>query len=143
MIELVVKGVPTAKGRAKTGFAKSKTGKTFMTHFTPEKTRNAEGNFLAQAIYFQRPDKPTLTPVAVEIEFYMPIPLRDSKPARERKLSGQELPAKKPDIDNLAKLVLDALNGVYWHDDNQIVSLSLVKRYSDDPRTVVRIKDAV
>ena len=132
MIELVIKGVPTAKGRPRL----SKWGA-----YTPEATKMAERNLQAQAIMFKRPEKPCVTPVSVEIEFYMPLPMSDSKRGRERKLSGLEFPAKKPDIDNLAKLVLDALNGVYWHDDNQIVELNLRKKYSDEPRTVVRIKE--
>jgi Holliday junction resolvase RusA-like endonuclease len=134
MIELIIKGVPVAKGRPRL----SKWGA-----YTPEATKMAERNLQAQAILFKRPEKPCVAPVCVEIEFYIAIPMSDSKRVRERKLSGQELPAKKPDIDNLAKLVLDALNGVYWQDDNQIVQLSLSKQYSEEPRTVVRIKEAV
>lgn len=134
MIELIVKGNPTSKGRPRV---------TRFGAYTPAKTQLAEGNFQAQCLMINRPDKPCVAPLCVEIEFYMPLSISDSKRARERKLSGQELPAKKPDIDNLAKLVLDALNGIYWHDDNQIVSLALIKRYSEEPRTVVRIREAV
>lgn len=46
----------------------------------------------------------------------------------------------RPDADNVAKLVLDALNGAAWEDDTQVVSLSVVKRdrtRREGERTVV------
>lgn len=39
------------------------------------------------------------------------------------------LPAKKPDLDNVAKLVLDALNGIAYKDDAQVVDLRVSRRY--------------
>lgn len=49
-------------------------------------------------------------------------------------LNGELLPAKKPDIDNIAKAVLDALNSVAYRDDTQIVELQIRKQYSEKPR---------
>ncbi|WP_334299865.1 RusA family crossover junction endodeoxyribonuclease [Anaerobutyricum hallii] len=48
-------------------------------------------------------------------------------------------PTKKPDLDNVIKSILDALNKVAYHDDTQIVSLSMEKFYSDSPRVEVTI----
>ena len=45
-------------------------------------------------------------------------------------LDGKELPLKKPDIDNIVKVVADALNGVAYHDDTQIVMVVAKKVYS-------------
>lgn len=42
------------------------------------------------------------------------------------------LPLKKPDMDNIVKVVADALNGVAYHDDTQIALLSASKIYSDE-----------
>ena len=45
-------------------------------------------------------------------------------------LTGKIWPAKKPDSDNIAKVVLDALNGIAYHDDTQIVMVVAKKVYS-------------
>ena len=57
-------------------------------------------------------------------------------------LAGRLMPATKPDCDNLAKTVLDALNGVLWLDDAQVVDLSVSKRYAAEPHTVVTVRAA-
>lgn len=51
-------------------------------------------------------------------------------------------PTVKPDLDNVAKLIYDALNGVAWHDDNAIVDTQVRKFYSDNPRVDVTIRTA-
>ena len=53
----------------------------------------------------------------------------------------QSLPAIKPDIDNYVKAILDALNGVAFRGDKQIISLNAKKLYSDKPRTEIEIKE--
>lgn len=49
-------------------------------------------------------------------------------------LDGELLPSKKPDIDNIVKAVLDALNKVAYRDDTQVVELQVRKQYSERPR---------
>lgn len=49
-----------------------------------------------------------------------------------RKLNGLERPTKKPDIDNIIKLIFDALNKVAYHDDNQIVDVEVHKFYAEN-----------
>jgi Holliday junction resolvase RusA-like endonuclease len=53
---------------------------------------------------------------------------------------GELLPSKKPDIDNVLKIVLDALNGVAYKDDSKVVSVSGKKIYSDEPKLVIEMK---
>ena len=60
-------------------------------------------------------------PVAVRIDAYGALP--ESGPKRVR----SEPFTVKPDADNVAKLVLDALNGLMWKDDGQVVELTVVK----------------
>ena len=55
-------------------------------------------------------------------------------------LEGLMNPIKRPDADNIAKIVLDALNGIAYKDDSQIVDLSVPKRYSDKPRVEIFIE---
>ena len=48
------------------------------------------------------------------------------------KKSG-EFPTRRPDVDNFAKAVLDAMNdGLAWDDDSQVITLIAHKRYADD-----------
>ena len=46
---------------------------------------------------------------------------------------------KRPDCDNLAKSILDALNGIAYDDDSQICSLSVFKFYGDEPRVEISL----
>lgn len=46
--------------------------------------------------------------------------------------NGQILPNKKPDGDNILKIICDALNGVAWVDDKQVVNMRVIKKYSAD-----------
>lgn len=62
-----------------------------------------------------------------------------SRKAREAMLSGEAPPTKKPDVDNVAK-VCDALNGIVWRDDSQIVSLTVRKIYAETPGLDVIIR---
>lgn len=64
---------------------------------------------------------PKDVPVVVRIVVHRPVPV--SRPKRVT----QEHDLYKPDLDNVAKLVLDALNRVAWADDCQIVQLSVSK----------------
>jgi Holliday junction resolvase RusA-like endonuclease len=71
----------------------------------------------------------------------LPIPQSHNKKRREACLSGVEKPIKKPDIDNLAKSVLDGMNGIVWRDDSQIVSLHVTKVYASGTGVDVLVKE--
>jgi Holliday junction resolvase RusA-like endonuclease len=71
---------------------------------------------------------PLETPVAVYIYINHAIPASYSKKRKEACLSRLERP-KKPDLDNVAKGYLDAMNGIVYKDDVQVVSLHVTKRY--------------
>lgn len=77
----------------------------------------------------------------VRIAAYYDIPKSTSKSKRQQMLSGILLPTKKPDIDNIAKCILDALNGVAFHDDTQVVKLCMEKFYAEKPRVEVEIQE--
>ena len=50
-------------------------------------------------------------------------------------------PAKKPDCDNIAKIILDSLNGIAYADDKQIISLSVEKYYGDTPKVCLILQE--
>jgi Holliday junction resolvase RusA-like endonuclease len=107
-----------------------------MAAYTPEATRRAESGFLSLAMAY-RPKQPIECEIQLSLEFHMPRPKSMTK-----KLSAiVGLPhVKKPDLDNLSKLVIDSLNGVFWKDDSQIYSQSAIKFYSTTPGVTMVIK---
>ena len=54
---------------------------------------------------------------------------------------GHLYPAKKPDIDNIQKAVLDGCNKVVWKDDALICKIEVEKAYSDKPRVEVHVRE--
>ena len=138
-VKFEVLGVPVGKSRPKFS-----TVNGHAVAYTPTKTANYET--LVKLAYQQQCggkvyDKDIQ--LRAEIMAYFPIPKSDSKVKREGKLSGKIRPTKKPDSDNIAKCVLDALNGIAYHDDSQICELLVRKYYSDQPRAEVTIHEIV
>lgn len=123
---------PTAKARPRfTRYGRA---------YTPKKTADYEKQI---AEYYKTMPKSQYfdqgTALKVSIGFCMPIPKSYSKTKRKAILEGKEHHLKKPDLDNMAKAVLDALNTVAWADDSQIVSLNLRKSYGENPHIWVSI----
>ena len=58
-------------------------------------------------------------------------------------LTGNLRPTKKPDLDNVAKIILDSLNKIAYDDDSQIVDLHIRKYYSDNPRVLVSLYNCI
>jgi Holliday junction resolvase RusA-like endonuclease len=56
-------------------------------------------------------------------------------------VNGEYPHTKKPDCDNMAKICLDALNGVAYHDDAQITNLIISKHYGENAKVKVTIKE--
>lgn len=79
--------------------------------------------------------------VRVTIDAVFPIPKSWNKTQKRRAISGELVPETKPDTDNIAKAVLDALNGIAYKDDSQVVELSVRKRYGEIGNVSVRIED--
>ena len=127
-----VPGEPRGWARARTQGAR---------FFTDTKTRSEKQAVAAWAL--EAGARVMEGPVDVRLTAYLRIPQSVSKKRRADMLSGAERPTKKPDGDNLAKLTMDALNGVCWRDDVQVVDLTVRKFWSDEPRLVVEISPAM
>lgn len=127
-VRFTVPGKPQGKGRAKT-YHNKHTG--FTTTVTPDKTVLYENfikdRYLQQAggKFFERG-----VPVHIGIVARFLPPKSTSKKKQAQMLNGEILPLKKPDNDNVVKAVCDALNGIAYHDDSQVVSIHIVKVYS-------------
>jgi len=136
MLHFHIDGDPVPKGRPKFS---SRAG--FMRTYTPKKTVDYELQVKAAAQEAMGATEVLETPVGVYLYIRLPIPQSYSKKRKEACLSGKEKPIKKPDIDNLAKSILDGINGVIWKDDSQIVSLHITKVYASGTGVDVLIKE--
>lgn len=79
--------------------------------------------------------------LSVTINAYFAIPKSFSKKKQEQARDGLIRPTVKPDCDNIAKNIDDALNGIAYHDDKQIIRLEVNKYYSDNDNVEVIIYD--
>lgn len=109
--------------------------------YTPKKTKDYEK--LVQWEYRKQGGRDYgERQLQVEITANFQIPKSKPKNKRVEMLAGQVRPTKKPDCDNIAKAILDALNGIAYHDDSQIVTLAVEKWYlPDEPCVIVTIKE--
>ena len=135
-VEVCIYGEPHGKGRPKfstvCGHPKAR---------TPEKTVIYEN--LVQTEYRHQsgirfPDDAMLD---VRIFAYYAIPKYISKKKRQAMLDKKIRPTKKPDADNVCKVICDSLNGVAYRDDTQIVDCMVRKFYGEVPRVLVTIED--
>ena len=76
-----------------------------------------------------------------EIEVFIQVPKSDSKLNKQAKIIGEIRPTIKPDCDNLAKSILDSLNGWAYRDDKQIIELSVKKFYAEQSEVKVKLME--
>lgn len=110
--------------------------------YTPKKTADYEkaiAEYWRQATHNFKYDREQA--LIVNFVFGMPIPKSTSKSKTELMANGTIRPTKKPDVDNLAKAVMDGLNGVAWADDSQVVRVSIYKEYAKEPYVYIYIHD--
>jgi Holliday junction resolvase RusA-like endonuclease len=83
---------------------------------------------------------PIAGPVRVRMVAHFAIPASWSKKRRDAAARAETFPAKRPDASNLAKLAEDAMNGIVYADDAQIVMLTVAKLYDLRPRLQIRVE---
>ena len=133
-IIFTVPGEPQGKGRARIG----KAGK-HARMFTPAKTVAYE-SLIALAAQQAMAGAPLITgPVMLTVQMFHPIRPSWSKKKQADALANIVRPTIKCDADNCMKAVCDALNGVAWKDDVQVVDAMISKRFSETPRVIVSI----
>lgn len=97
--------------------------------YTPKETREAELAISMAYELFRGRLIEKGVPVSLDVVAYFPIPQSWSNIKKMAVMDGDILPTKKPDADNILKLVADALNGEAYEDDAQVVDMSISKRY--------------
>lgn len=136
-IHFQVKGDPKGKGRPRF----SRVG-SFTKVYSDKQTLTYEAMIATFAKQAMGGTEPLKTPVSVFLYVRLPIPQSYPKKRREACLSGAEKPCKKPDIDNIAKTYLDAMNGVIFVDDTQVIDLHVKKLYAEKAGVDVMVMEA-
>lgn len=109
--------------------------------YTPEATVSYE-NYVRWCFNQAYPEVlPTDKPLRMDVMIDVPVPTSTSKVKRQKMLSGEILPTKKPDNSNIIKSVEDALNKVAYHDDKQIIRGSHDKQYNEREGVLVTITE--
>jgi len=133
VLDVRVFGLPIAQGRPRAR-AFQHHGATRVSVYDPATSRDWKRTVLAQVLP-QKPPAPVEGPLVMVVEFLMPRP--QSLPKRET------FHVKRPDVSNMIKAIEDALNGIVYRDDSQIVDLRATKTYSPSPGVRIRIERAV
>lgn len=135
-ISFIIPGPPVGKARPRV--VRLKNG--FSHTYTPPKTvayeKLTQARYKAAAGGYCFPDDARL---CIQITACFPIPANKSKRVKADMMTGTALPTKKPDCDNIVKIICDALNKQAYKDDAQIVKMQISKKYEEDGRTVVKI----
>jgi Holliday junction resolvase RusA-like endonuclease len=124
--------VPTGRARAAVVAGRARI-------YQPSKTQAAQAALRAHVAAELGDDwQPLDVPLLLAVTAYLPMPSSMPKSRRET-----ALPSKRPDVDNLARTLLDALSGLVWSDDARIVNLNIRKRYADgaSPRWCIRVEE--
>lgn len=109
--------------------------------YTPTRTKDYE-SLVEQYFLLKYPRYKTIEGrVKVSIVGYFEIPKSTSKSMKEQMLQNKISPTKKPDIDNVVKIVLDAMNKFAFKDDTQITKIEVEKIYSDIEKLYVKIEE--
>ena len=132
-VTVIIEGEPVAQGRPR--FTKGGHA------YDPARSREYKDIVAAHAklAMNEREIFSRETPLACVMSIFVKMPKRFTRTQRQEAEKKGLRPVRKPDIDNIAKILMDALNGIVYEDDAQIVSLGCRKYYSDAPMAAVTV----
>lgn len=135
MIDFIIPGKPVPMPRPRF----TRNGHTY----NPPKAqlKKKEISILARNEMTRRSVGITDRAVTLEINCYFEPPKSYTLKKLKQISNGQLQYIKKPDVDNLAKTVLDALNGIAYNDDSQVIKMIVSKEYSDTAHTKVFVQE--
>ena len=111
------------------------------TVYTPNKTKDYE-ELVRQYFKIKYPKHEILKGrLSIEITAYMKIPKSTSKAKQDEMLKNIVSPTKKPDVDNIAKSILDAMNRYVFEDDNQVSKIIIEKKYAIEEKVHIKIEE--
>ena len=132
--EFEVPGAIKGKGRPRVN---SYTGIVYTPTTTKDYEYLVEQYFLLKYPKF----KPLEGRLSVNIKAIFSIPKSAKKTDKDKILENTISPTKKPDIDNIVKIILDAMNKFAFKDDTQITKLSVEKEYGIEEKVIVEIEE--
>ncbi|HHN8246670.1 TPA: RusA family crossover junction endodeoxyribonuclease [Clostridioides difficile] len=131
-VNFTIDGEPVGKERPRFNLATKRT-------YTPNKTKSYEE--LIKWLYQSKVKYYFEGYIKMTIRCYYSIAKSNSKKVKEQKRNNVLRPSKKPDIDNVVKIIADSLNEIAYKDDTQIVEVVASKYFSDEPRVEVILED--
>jgi len=138
MVNFSIDGPPHGKGRPR-----FRRFGNFVQTYTDAKTKSYETLVKEAAIKAMGSSPPLEGPVKLDLIIRLPVPKSYPKKRSEACLNGSEWPTKKPDWDNVAKSVADAMNDIVFLDDTQIVIARVVKTYSAEAGVDVQVSEVL
>ena len=109
--------------------------------YTPTKTKDYE-TLIEQYFMIKYPRFKILEGrIKVSIIAYFSIPKSTNKTETEKMLKNDISPTKKPDIDNIVKIILDSMNKFAFKDDIQITKLEVEKKYGEEDKVYIKIQE--
>ncbi len=135
-IRFTVPGEP--KGKARPRVFTNKAGRSQA--ITPQDTLSYE-NLVKWVFTNMQGNKKLEGEIEAQIKAMYPIAKNMTKKNRQLIYEGKLHPTKKPDSDNVAKIILDSLNKIAFDDDSQVTRLVVEKYYSDEPRVEVMLTE--
>lgn len=132
-VNFAVPGAPVGKARPRV---------TRQGHaYTPQKTKDYE-NLVRQCYLSQIGEIKFVGKKPLEVLIEAEFPLPKSTPKKKIGIMDETYHTRKPDGDNLAKSILDALNGIAFEDDSAVSVLTVVKTWTaGDPVVYVHIQE--
>lgn len=133
MVEFFVQGFPKPGG-SKRAFCNKKTGKTWVKDMSD----NADWKAAVRQEALRHCSRLLEGPLYVRVTFFLMRP-KGHHGKRGLKPSAPDYPTGKPDATKLWRSTEDALTGIAWKDDSQIVSQHIFKRYGTTPGAMIEI----
>lgn len=130
-IRFEILGKPTGKGRPRLG--------RYGT-YTPQKTRDYE-DLVKISFKAKYKIQPSEKEIRAKITAIFKPPISLSKKKQIELADWEQGYIHKPDIDNIAKIILDSLNGLAYKDDSQITTLLIFKQYGKADKVIVELEE--
>ena len=137
-MKITIEGVPVAQARMR-HFSRGK----FVSVYDPCGKEKKDIRFkMSQCLKNEYPEFKLLEHPRLTFVFYMPIPASTPKNMMLRHLNGNLKHEKKPDIDNLLKLYLDCMDGIFFEGDQKVCLAGAFKIYHEHPKTIIKLEEA-
>lgn len=138
-IKITVPGEPVPKGRHRARIVQPRNKPAFI-HFYQDSETEAYERVVAQYAKIALLGRGLiLGALEIRVAAYIAIPASWSQKKKAQAISGEIVPVSRPDADNFLKCCLDAMNGVAYADDSQVIDMRVSKRYSETPRLEIEI----